>query len=84
MSDYVSEYQMNEIINVLRDIRADIKDNLEYIALCMVLNTITNNGIREITAQERHAISKVMCDEAGVGAILWEYVSRRFKQERTK
>lgn len=70
----MSEYQMEKLPDILRDMRADITRSLEYIALCMILNTITENGTRKITAQERRELSGVLAGEADVSLLLYEYL----------
>ena len=70
----MSEYQMREIIEELRGLHKDITRNLECIALCMVLNVITNNGTRDITAQERSELLKVLNGEEDVDPMLCKYL----------
>lgn len=70
----MSEYQMEEIIEVLRGLRKDITRNLECITLCMVLNVITNNGDRKITARERIDLLKVLDGEEDMNLMLCKYL----------
>ena len=70
----MSEYQMQEIIEELRGLHKDLKENLEYIALCMILNTMTNNGARKFNAKERRDLSKVMNGEEDMSLLLYDYL----------
>ena len=70
----MSEYQMQEIIEELRGLRKDLKENLECITMCMILNTVTNNGARDITAQERLDLLKAMSGEQEVKLTLYSHL----------
>lgn len=70
----MSEHQMEELLNILRNGFVDIKDALECIALCMILNTITDNGARKITAKERQGLLKVLNGEEDTNLMLCEYL----------
>lgn len=70
----MSEYQMEQLLDILRDMRADINNNLECITLCMVLNVITNNGDRKITAQERIELLKVLNGEEDMNLMLCKHL----------
>lgn len=70
----MSEYQMEQLLDVLRNMRADINNSLECITLCMVLNVITNNGVRKITAPERRDLLKVANGEMDMNWMLCNYL----------
>lgn len=75
----MSEYQMEQLLDVLRNMRADINNSLECIALCMVLNVITNNGDRNITAQERRELLNVLNGEEDMNIMLRRYLTNALR-----
>lgn len=71
----MSDYQMEQLLDVLRNMRADINISLECITLCMVINTITENGARKITAKECQDLLKVLNGEMDMSLLLCKYLT---------
>lgn len=80
----MSEYQMEQLLDILRNMRADINNSLECIALCMVLNVITNNGDRNITTQERRELLNVLNGEEDMNIMLCRYLTNALRPRSCK